>query len=690
MRFWILLGFLGISWNMALAQPAGERIPFHGVQGYQVQLDSVPLSPEHFSVTCWVQWKSGDRSQMFVGIDIPRKDFSLYLYEGNIRMLVEQDEMSYSYALAPAPSANQWVHLAGTYDGQTIRLYINGELKGTKKARCQRKRFGTNLYLGAVEEPDRTLEGAMADIRLYNQALSAETILKVVQNQEVAEKPLAWWKSLPDTEGKLGNAVPNAPAALPHNPCANALLNQKDTGFRSIWYYNQASGDEYGYKYSGGLGVYPANHYPFAVYRPEVEKTFFCYGGTDVSGQTLLHEVSYFDHRTKQVARPTIILDKKTEDAHDNPVMTIDDQGHIWVFSTSHGTWRPSFIHRSVRPYDIGEFELVTPTKEVDGKPVPMTNFSYVQVFQLPGKGMEILFTTYDKSLLQDPTSKAQRILCFMNSRDGVTWSAWQPLAAIAYGHYQNGAVYQNGNLCKIGTSFNYHPHDPVNGRLGLNWRTNLYYMESLDEGKTWQAITGEKIDVPLKEIQTPALVYDYDTLRKNVYIMDMVYDAQGYPVIFYITSNGYRSGPEAGPREWWTAAWNGENWEIYPVTESDNNYDFGSLYIEKDGTWRMIGTDGFGPQKYNTGGEVSLWTSQNRGKTWTKVRQMTENSPMNHCYPRRPINAHPEFYAIWADGHGRQKSEANLFFCNQQGDVFQLPREMKGDFLSLEELRKK
>ena len=57
-------------------------------------------------------------------------------------------------------------------------------------------------------------------------------------------------------------------------------LNQKDTGYRGIWYYNQPSGDEYVYKYSGGLGTYCAKHRPFAVYRPEVDKTFFCYGGT--------------------------------------------------------------------------------------------------------------------------------------------------------------------------------------------------------------------------------------------------------------------------------------------------------------------------------------------------------------------------------------------------------------------------
>ena len=61
---------------------------------------------------------------------------------------------------------------------------------------------------------------------------------------------------------------------------APVTLNQKDDGYRGIWYMNQPSGDEYVYKYSGGLGTYCAKHRPLAVYCPAVEKTFFCYGGT--------------------------------------------------------------------------------------------------------------------------------------------------------------------------------------------------------------------------------------------------------------------------------------------------------------------------------------------------------------------------------------------------------------------------
>ena len=51
--------------------------------------------------------------------------------------------------------------------------------------------------------------------------------------------------------------------------------NPKDTGYRGVWYMNQPTKDAYAYKYSGGLGTYPSNHIPFAIYAPQVNKTCF-------------------------------------------------------------------------------------------------------------------------------------------------------------------------------------------------------------------------------------------------------------------------------------------------------------------------------------------------------------------------------------------------------------------------------
>ena len=102
-----------------------------------------------------------------------------------------------------------------------------------------------------------------------------------------------------------------------------------------------------------------------------------------------------------------------------------------------------------------------------------------------------------------------------------------------------------------------------------------------------------------------------------------------------------------------------------------------GSLFIEVDGTWRLIAPTETGPQPYNPGGEIAMWKSKDQGQSWSKVKQLTQNSEFNHTYVRRPVNAHTDFYAFWADGHGRQPSESSLYFCDQSGKVFKLPKKV-------------
>jgi len=142
--------------------------------------------------------------------------------------------------------------------------------------------------------------------------------------------------------------------ALGWLPIAEAAPLPTDDGYRGIWYYNQPTKDDYRYKYSGGMATYPQQHVPIAIYCQKVHKTFFVYGGTRArqagDKQELLHMVSYYDHSTGQAARPRILLNKQTEDAHDNPTLAVDNAGHLWIFSASHGKSRPSFIHRSTRP----------------------------------------------------------------------------------------------------------------------------------------------------------------------------------------------------------------------------------------------------------------------------------------------------------------------------------------------------
>ena len=453
---------------------------------------------------------------------------------------------------------------------------------------------------------------------------------------------------------------------------AGVLINEPIAGYRGIWYMNQPLDNEYKYKYSGGLGTYPQQHNPLAVYSAKANKTFFCYGGTDEKNATLYYMASYYDHAAGEVPQPTLVMNKNTTDAHDNPVMNIDDEGHIWLFGNAHGISRPAYVLKSRKPFDVQAFDIVDATKEEDGKTVPMDNFSYMQAWHLTGQGFVNFFTKYKYP--------ADRTICFMTSEDGKTWSSWQRLAAIKKGHYQISAA----TPTKAASAFDFHPEDEE--WVGLNYRTNLYYVETRDFGKTWQTVDGKNLGLPLMEIDNPALVHDYYSKKRLVYLKDIQFDEQERPIILYMTSNGHESGPHNDPRIWHTARWTGESWEIRDITHSDNNYDHGSLYLESDGTWKMIGPTETGPQPYNPGGEMALWESKDKGASWTKMKQLTRNSVYNHTYARRPMNARDDFYAFWADGHGRQPSESRLYISDKDGKVFMLPQVMNTERTALEE----
>ncbi|MGV3721710.1 MAG: BNR-4 repeat-containing protein [Actinomycetota bacterium] len=439
---------------------------------------------------------------------------------------------------------------------------------------------------------------------------------------------------------------------------ARAAPLRKDDGYRGIWYFNQPSNDEYVYKYSGGFGTYPQQHIPIAYYSPAANKTFFCYGGTVTGKQELLHMVSYFDHATGMVPRPTVLLNKKTNDAHDNPTLMLDDTGHVWIFSNAHGTARPAYIHRSVRPHSVDEFEKTL-----------TTNFSYSQPWHLPSKGFLFLHTRYASG----------RGLHWMTSPDGLKWSEPRPLAGIAQGHYQ--ISWRDGT--RLATCFNYHPT-----KGGLNARTNLYYLETADHGESWRTADGRTVRTPLTEARNDALIHDFEAEGLLVYLKDLQFDADHRPVLVFLTSKGYQSGPANDPRTWRTARWTGKAWEIRPITTSDHNYDFGSFYIE-GGVWRLLAPTSPGPQPYCTGGEMVVWSSKDQGRTWVKDRELTAGSPRNHTYARRPVNAHPELYALWADGDAKKPSESHLYFTNRAMDgVWKLPPRMDGEFAKPERVR--
>ncbi len=431
-------------------------------------------------------------------------------------------------------------------------------------------------------------------------------------------------------------------------------------GYRGIWFTLGQFQPDYGDKYSGGLGTYTAKHIPLAVYSKEVDKTFFVYGGCpDAKEKYLLCMMGCFDHKTGMLQKPVIVHDKgcyQVIDPHDNPTMQIDKDGYLWVFVAGRANARPGIRYRSVRPYDITEWEYVNESV-----------MAYPQVIYDAEKGFFLFETRYDGT----------RRTFFQTSPDGVQWSDYQPIASIMEpgdrrsGHYQ----FSNYDGKKLVCTFNRH----LNGNCDT--RTNIYYIQSTDWGKTWTTADGvTPVELPILREEGPALVHNYRVEGRNCYIKDINFDEDGNPVIYCVTSDNWRPGPLGGVRKHEIVRWDGKKWVFTSFATSTNAYDTGSIWVDGK-EWTIIAPTAAGPQRWGGGGEMTMWKSTNKGKTWDKVKQMTYDSPRNHGYARRPLNCHDGFYAFWADGNSDINSISYLYFCDKAGNVFRMPYKMEEEW---------
>ena len=424
-------------------------------------------------------------------------------------------------------------------------------------------------------------------------------------------------------------------------------------GYRGIW-FTLGQMYPYGDKYSGGLGTYTAKHKPLAIYAPAVQKTFFVYGGTTgADDRHLLCMIGSFDHRDSTVSRPTVVYDKQgVDDPHDNPSLLIDAKGYLWVFVSGRNTRRPGFKFKSTEPYRTEAFTQIT-----------QEEMTYPQPWFVPERGFFHFFTKYT----------GVRELYYETSPDGRTWTEDQKLAGIKgaretkSGHYQVSG--HHGDT--LATFFSRHPNGDVDRR------TNLYYLQTTDFGKTWTTADGTPVAVPVTEVASPSRVIDYESDKRNVYLKDMNFDQKGHPVALYLTSGGHEPGPDNDPREWCVTFFDGTAWKTTVITTSDHNYDMGSLRI--DGTrWTVMAPTIDGPQRYGGGGEVTQWESQDHGETWTKIRQVTANSERNHNYVRRVVNGRAPFLYYWADGNPDTLSASHLYVGDSIGNYWALPYRMK------------
>lgn len=83
---------------------------------------------------------------------------------------------------APVPVGG-WHHVVGTYDGQAMKLYVDGALASSNQGRAGDIPSGQDFWIGKSQGSEQFTKGAhfqgmVDDVRLYSRALTAEEVLQ--------------------------------------------------------------------------------------------------------------------------------------------------------------------------------------------------------------------------------------------------------------------------------------------------------------------------------------------------------------------------------------------------------------------------------------------------------------------------------------------------------------------------------
>ncbi|MGX5684918.1 endo-beta-N-acetylglucosaminidase H [Chryseobacterium cucumeris] len=116
------------------------------------------------------------------------------LANNKLQFVVSINNVQQKLASATALNANTWYHVAATYDGSNMKIYINGVLDATKAQTGSVNSTGA-FNVGYLYNTSRNFNGKIDEVRVWKRALSQTEISQNMCNVSVPATSLAaYWK----------------------------------------------------------------------------------------------------------------------------------------------------------------------------------------------------------------------------------------------------------------------------------------------------------------------------------------------------------------------------------------------------------------------------------------------------------------------------------------------------------------
>ncbi|MEN3356580.1 MAG: hypothetical protein V7637_562 [Mycobacteriales bacterium] len=169
----------GASWSTA--GRSGGALSFNGTAGWVTVADATALHlTTGMTVEAWVRpastsgWRSVLTKERAGGLS-----YALYGYANSGKPPAVYGNTGGSDVGASAGSAlplNAWSHLAGSYDGSTLRLYVNGAQVATQSLSGPLLTSTAPLRIGGNSVWGEYFSGLIDEVRVYNRALTPTEI----------------------------------------------------------------------------------------------------------------------------------------------------------------------------------------------------------------------------------------------------------------------------------------------------------------------------------------------------------------------------------------------------------------------------------------------------------------------------------------------------------------------------------
>ena len=167
----------GATWNAT--GRFGKALSFNGASDWVTVADAAPLDlTTGMTLEAWVNPSvlSGWRSTM-VKESPGGLSYGLYAHDNAPHPAVSVHTTVDQFAIGTsAIPLNTWTHLAATYDGTTLRLFVNGVQVGSSPLTGSLLQSSGVLRIGGNSVWGEYFSGLIDEVRIYNRALSQAEI----------------------------------------------------------------------------------------------------------------------------------------------------------------------------------------------------------------------------------------------------------------------------------------------------------------------------------------------------------------------------------------------------------------------------------------------------------------------------------------------------------------------------------